>query len=462
MIALSPKQQALQLIEYSKKILIVGHDHPDGDCLGATLALALILKKIGKEATPAVVGEIPEVYNFFPQKDELKENFGEPRDLIISIESGKNKVDKLSYNVEDSKLNIIVTPQEGTLDAKDIKFSQGDFTFDLIIVLDTSEIAQLKDVYENNQQLFKEKPIINIDHHNTNKYFGQVNIVDPEATSTSEILVSIIEALGENLIDENIATYLLTGIIYDTWSFQNTNTTSKSLTVAAQLVAANADKEAIIRNIIKAKPANTLRLWGRILNNLKVDSEVGLAWSTIDNETVKNCQCENNTQTPALMNQFLGHVAEARIVLLLSEKEPNKISASLRIPQGLKKTIDAAKIASLFGGGGHPLAAGFQYEGKPLLEAEQEIIEKIKTYLRDEEKAGRLGEKPTWEKLDEPQIEKQESPEPNENQAKEQEPKTEKSPEEKQSEGIFPPDKLQEKSNNDDEFHIKESPNVDI
>jgi len=402
---LYPKQQALQLIEYSTKILIVGHANPDGDALGSTLALYFVLKKLGKDVTAATIGPIPEVYKFLPQCNELIQDFGESRDLIITLDCKENKVDKLSYNIKDNKLNIIITPEQGTIDAKNVKFSQGGLAYDLIIILDCSELSQLDYLHRNNKDLFTENPIINIDHHPTNKYFGQVNVVDPEASSTAEILVSIIESLGTNLIDANIATYLLTGIIFDTWSFQNTNTTPKSLTVAAQLCATGARKEEIIRYVLKAKPVSTLKLWGRILANIKEDGKYKLVWSKISFKDLEECGVGEEAQTSALMNQFLGHALGADLVLLLKEKKPKKITGSFRTSK--EGVINVAKIAKIFGGGGHPAAAGFLLENKSLEEAEAEVISKIKEYLDKE------AQKPVSDSQPKPQKIQKEEPKEN-------------------------------------------------
>lgn len=379
---LYPKQQALQLIEYSNKILIVGHGNPDGDSLGSTLAFYFILKKLEKDVTAAVVGQIPEVYKFLPNLEVLSTDFGEAQDLVITIDASDPKIDKLSYNIKDGKLNVIITPEKGSIDTKNIKFTQGGLAYDLVIVLDCSEPSQLQYLYENNKQIFTENPVINIDHHPTNKYFGKVNVVDPEASSTSEILVSIIESLGQNLMDANIATYLLTGIIYDTWSFQNSNTTPKALTVAAQLCATGARKEEIIRYVLKAKPVSTLKLWGRILANIKEDKEHKLVWSKITYNDLEECRVGEEAQTSALMNQFLGHALGANVVLLLKEIEPKKIAGSFRTSK--EGVINVAKLAKLFDGGGHPAAAGFIIEGKAPEQTEQEIISKVKKYLDKE------------------------------------------------------------------------------
>ncbi len=400
---LYPKQQALQLIEYSTKVLVVGHYNADGDSLGSTLALYFILKKLGKDVTAAIVGPITEAYKFLPNLQVLDQNFGQSRDLIITLENNEQTIDKLSYNIKDNKLNVVITPTKGVIDPKNVKFSQGKLAYDLVIVLDCSELSQLGFLYENDQDLFKENPVINIDHHPTNKYFGQVNVVDPEASSTSEILVSLIESMGQNLIDANIATYLLTGIIFDTWSFQNTNTTPKSLTVAAQLCATGARKEEIVRNVLKAKPVAVLKLWGKILANIQEDKPHKIVWSKISYSDLEASGVGEETQTSALMNQFLGHALGANVVILLKEVEPKKVAGSFRTSK--EGVINVAKMAKLLGGGGHPAAAGFMMNGKSLEEVENEVITKVKAYLEQEAQKPKI---PSDDKPQEIQEQKEE------------------------------------------------------
>lgn len=372
---LTPKQQALELITKSKNILLVTHAKPDGDALGSLTALYLVLNKLGKKATAVVVDVVASQYQFLPKLDEFVDQLNALRDFIISIDCVTATADKLAYNFQDGKLNIVITPKDGNFKPQDVSFTEGSFQFDLLITLDAADWDQLGDIYANNVKLFQGVPAINIDHHSTNDYYGTVNLVDLTATATAEILVGLIEALGPSLIDEDVATALLTGIISDTGSFQHSHTTPKSLTIAAQMVGFGARQQEIIKNLFKTKSLTTLKLWGKILMDIKFDPEHKLSWSAVPLQYFAETGAKKE-ETGGVIDELMTSVPGADIVLLLTEKEPREISGSVRT----KKGVNSADLAGLFGGGGHPGAAGFKLLDIDLASAEEVVINKIKEF----------------------------------------------------------------------------------
>lgn len=372
---LSPKQQFNLLIKKSKRILILTHINPEGDALGSTLALYLVLKNLDKEVTAVCQDPIPETFKFLPTISQIKQDFSGNKDFIVTIDISKVKPEKLKYKLEDNKLNIIITPKNGQFKPEDVSFEEGKYNYDLIIVLDCSNLDQIGKIYDKYVDLFYGVPIINIDHHATNEYFGKVNIVDLTATSVAEILVSLIESINPKFIDADIATCLLAGIITDTNSFKNSNTTPKSLTIAAQLVASGARQQEIIQHVYRTKPLSQLKLWGLILSKIQFDPQYKIAWSVVSQEDLKKVGAHKD-QTSGVIDELISGTPNADIILLITEKEPGLIVGSIRTTTN----VDAVEIAKLFNGGGHPRAAGFRIEDKSLSEAEKIILEKIRNY----------------------------------------------------------------------------------
>ena len=372
---LTPKQQALELINKSKNVLLVTHEKPDGDAIGSTVALYLVLNKLGKKTTVVIIDPIANNYQFLPKLDEFATQLTALRDFIISIDCAKATADKLAYNFQGGKLNIVVTPKDGNFNPQDVGFAEGNFQFDLIVALDAADWDQVGTLYANNVKLFQGTPVINIDHHASNDYYGTVNLVDLTASATAEILVGLVEALGPSLIDEDIATAILTGIVSDTGSFQHANTTPKALTIAAQMVGFGARQQEIIKYLFKTKSLTTLKLWGKILSNIRFDEEHKLSWSLVPLAWFDETGALKE-ETSGIIDELMTSVPGADIVILLSEKEPRTISGGIRT----KKGVDAAEIAALFGGGGHPGAAGFKLLDIELLAAEEVVVGKIREY----------------------------------------------------------------------------------
>jgi len=377
MMELSPKQQVVDILKNRQNILILTHKNPDGDALGGILGLYLTLRKMGKNVTAVCNDAAPAAYSFLPSVKEVSQNFGGSRDFVISLDISKVKADKVMYKVNGNHLDIIVTPLGGQFKHSDLISCEGCFNFDAIVVLDSPDLERIGSPYEKNPEIFYDIPLVNIDHHPGNDFFGKINLVDMTATSTSEILVSVIEALtgDPKFIDEEIATALLTGIITDTNSFQNTNTTPKSLTVAAQLVALGARQQDIIKNIYKTKTLSTLRLWGKALSNLVDESEHKFVWTSLSlaDFTAVNAL---ETESAGVIDELLKTAAGVDFALLLSEKNGD-LHGSLR---STNKSKDVSAIANLFGGGGHAMAAAFQIPATSLELSGAEVIKKIKEF----------------------------------------------------------------------------------
>ena len=358
---LSPKQQVTELIRKFNRILVVTHARPDGDALGSLLAVQTVLDRLGKDVTAVMRDDIPEMLQFLPGLDRVAKDVAGGRDLVVSVDTSKTPVDKLKYNTRDGKLNVIISPKEGGhYEESDVSVTSGSFNFDLIIVLDYPD-------------LFYETPVVNIDHHPSNDYFGAVNLVDLTATSTSEILVGVIEALGESLLDEDVATQLLTGLITDTGSFQNANTTPKSLTVSAQLVAAGGRQQEIVQHVYRTKPLSTLRLWGRALSRLKSDETAKMVWSSVSKQDFEETG-GTTSDAKNVIDALMSSAPDAEIILLLREGD-GKVDGSVRTTKG----VDATQVVGFWNGGGHKGAAGFEFKGT-LEEAEQGVVNQIRNW----------------------------------------------------------------------------------
>lgn len=372
---LSPKQQFIELINSAKSPLILTHQRPDGDALGSMTALFLTLERMGKKVSAVCVDPIPSVFKFLPAINQISTEFKGTRDLLVSIDVNETAPEKIFYKVENNRLNIVITPKNGQFDKEKIVIKDGGFKYDLVIILDSTALERLGLSFEDNPDLFFETPVVNIDHHSGNDHFGKVNIIDLTATSTAEILVSLIEALGQKF-DAEVATALLCGITTDTGSFQNANTTPKSLTVAAQLVAAGGRQQEIIRHIYKTRSITTLKLWGIVLSKMRLEESEQFIWSSLSTTDFTDAGA-NEDESAGVIDELLKTASGAKFALLLSERN-NGVHGSLR---SIAKGVDVSAIASIFNGGGHLAAAAFQVDNTNLGQESARIIKKIKDFI---------------------------------------------------------------------------------
>lgn len=273
---LSPSQQAIDLLQKSKNILIALPESLNGDSLGSALALASVLKALGKKVEIVAQEALPEQLLFLTDPSRVKNKITPWRDFIINIDTSQNKISRLRYETLNQTLKIFLsTPQK--IEERDIKLEPGTFYYDLIITLDAPDLESLGLIFEAHTELFFNKPILNIDHQAANEYFGEVNLVEPTAAACAEIVSRLIDGLGQ-VVNEETATALLTGLIVKTHSFQNSKTTPQALNLASLLITQGARQEKIIQHLFKTKPLNRLKLWGRLLGKLDHNEELKTAW----------------------------------------------------------------------------------------------------------------------------------------------------------------------------------------
>jgi len=393
----TPLQQIVNLLRQSEKILVLGHQNPDGDAIGSALALLLALRKLGKSVIAAAADPVPELLDFLPALESFETTIAGANDLIINFPLAERASAEVFHKIEDGVLKISVRPVGGAPFSKDeIEFAVGEADFDLIVCVDVPDLPQLGGLFDANPNIFYDIPVVNIDHHASNTGFGKVNFVDTTAASSSELVLRLLRSLesefNKKLLDEDVATLILTGIITDTGSFQNSNTTPRSLELSADLIEAGARQQEIIRHVYKTKQLSTLKLWGRVLSKIEFDEAHRIVWSTVTTEDFRATEAVE-TATDGLIDELLSNAPGAEVVLLLKQKGAT-VSGSLRTTT---PAISATAIAGIFGGGGHHAAAGFKIPNKKIEAIESEIIAKIQAVQA--ERLGLLTEKIESEKL---------------------------------------------------------------
>lgn len=359
--------------------MLITRPGSDGDTLGSLVGLGLALTKLGKEVVLICPDSVPPQLSFLPAISQVKQEFVGTRDLVVSIDLVKAPVDRISYRKDPAgkKLDILVTPKSGTIPEEAVEVAQSDFRFDLIIILDTPDLEQLAAIYDAHTRLFFETPVVNIDHHPGNDYFGKVNWVDLTATSTCEILVSLIESLagGESLWDADMATALLTGLLWDTQSFQSETTTPKSLTVAAQLIALGARQQEIVKSLFKTRPLSTLKLWGTILAGLKVDDRHRFVWAEVKKEELVGAGAQSS-EAGALMDELIKNASSEELAVIFLEETPEKVVV---LVHALGRNVNLNELARRLGGRGGTNRVLFSLPG-PIAAAREKVLEEIKTF----------------------------------------------------------------------------------
>ena len=253
------KQQVVERIKQANNILVTVSNNPSVDQLAACIGLTLLLNRMEKHATAVFSGKVPSTLEFLQPEKTIEATTDSLRDFIISLD--KEKADKLRYKVEDQVVRIFITPYKTSLSDKDLVFSQGEYNVELVLALGITDKSQIDQAITVHGKILHDATVISFNAGNgKTQNIGQINWQEPTASSLCEMIVSISEAFGTGLIDNQMATSLLTGIVAETARFSNAKTTPKVMTMSAQLMAAGANQQLIVSKLEPPNTAQTPRL----------------------------------------------------------------------------------------------------------------------------------------------------------------------------------------------------------
>lgn len=321
-------QQAIDLIAPARRIALLAHERPDGDCIGSALGLARILRTLGKNCVPACADPAPKNLSFLPGIETVAQ-------------------------------------------------SLGDENFDLVIALDANELYRYGTLHEQHRAFLERARILNIDHHLDSPGCGQVNIIDSTAAATAEILVLFQQQAGLPLPEE-AALCLLTGLITDTGSFQYTNTTPRSLEVAAELLRHGAMPHTAVQPIYRERPLAQARLQAAVIEQARTSCEGRLIWSWVTGETLARCGAtpEMDDNSASMLRDLAGVQVAA---FFRSHDEPDITRLSLRTAE----PYNAAEICRRLSngeGGGHARAAGATFH-QPIHDTIEFVVAELEKEL---------------------------------------------------------------------------------
>lgn len=310
-----------EAIKNNNSFIITSHIDPDGDSIGSVLALTLALLKKDKKAVPVINDDIPKKYEFLPGSNLITKRISGNYDALVAVDS--SDVERLGF-------------REGL------------------------------DRYAN--------VIINIDHHKSNTNFGNLNIVDSNASSAGEIIYGLLD--GEIEIDYDIALNIFTSIVTDTGSMRYSNTTSLSLRILADLVDKGVKPNYVSRQVFEKRSISSINLLKLALDTLELSADNKVASIYITKEMLEI--------TGALEEDIDGIINYAReiegveVAVLFREKEESLTKVGFRS----NEWMDVSKIAEKFNGGGHLRAAGCIMK-VPLGKAHKIVLNTVRMYIME-------------------------------------------------------------------------------
>jgi phosphoesterase RecJ-like protein len=336
---LDKNQQIINQIKKANKILITGYISWNEEVLLSSLSMKLILEKIGKKCDIVLENDDDknylkpplEIFSIFKGFDKIKKSLDNLSDFIISLNLENSQIEKVKYKISEKNLNFYITPSNGYFSQSDVKTKNSPFKYDLIIVLGTPDLDSLGQIYEKATDFFFKTPIINIDNHAANEEFGQVNLIDLNKTSISEIIFDIFNNTDQNYFNSDVFDCLLAGIIYKTKNFK-TPVTPQTLSATYNLITLGADKEKIMKQFYRSRDLNVFKLWGRALNNLaRLKDKNNLIWTTLSENDFKETETKEG-HLSNLIDEIIINIPgiDALIVFYKIKDESNVVIYSQR------------------------------------------------------------------------------------------------------------------------------------
>jgi phosphoesterase RecJ-like protein len=302
--------QIINHINGANHILLASHCDPDGDAVSSILAMGLAIAKLELKATLYNASPIPAVYRFLPSVERIVRHI--------------------------KKAN----------------------TYDVALVLDCGDLPRVGEASSTVSQI---PVVINIDHHISNTGFGDIQLVDPMACSTAEIVYRLIKAMGVR-IDKDIATSLYTGILTDTGSFRFSSTNQAAFAISKEMAELGVEPHEVAQHVYGTYSLGRIKLLNLALDSIEISDNGKLSIMTVTGAMFS----ETGTQPEDVdgMINYARRIEDVKVAALIQEQKNGKTDSNghCRYHVSLRSdgSVDVAAIAGSFGGGGHASAAVFQ------------------------------------------------------------------------------------------------------
>ena len=294
----------------ASRILVLTHEHPDGDAIGSAVALTHILRTLGLATTTVCADAVPEPFRFL---------------------------------TEGVMFENTLTPVSG----------------DVVVTLDCGDLKRTG--FAQQLTVFRRGggTLIHIDHHPKSDLskLATHNLVDSAASSTAEVLWRLFGMLGFERVSKEVATALLCGVFTDTGGFRHSNTSPRSFVLGATLLSCGARLKRIRENVSMHKSVSALKLWGIAFERI-YRHRLAIVSSVVTREDLEATGATDE-DIAGIVN-MLSAIPDTRIAMMIAEQQDYILKASMRTED---ERVDVGAIATLFGGGGHKKAAGFTTDG---------------------------------------------------------------------------------------------------
>jgi len=314
----------IQHLKSSDAVLVASHANPDGDAIGALLAMGYLLDALGKKTTLFNESPLPAVYRFLPAVHRIQRRLADPK------------------------------------------------SYDTAIILDCGDLAR---VGRQVDSILRIPTLINIDHHITNTRFGDLQLIDTDACATAEIVHRLFKRMAIP-INQEAATATYTGILTDTGSFRFSNTNRSAFAICQEMIELGVDPYKVAQHVYGTYSLGRIKLLNLALDSIEISENGKLSMMTVT-QAMLDKTGTHAEDADGLIN-YARRIKAVKVAALIHEQtnghKPNNSLSGYHVSLRSDGQVDVAAIASVFGGGGHPSAAGFSVQAS-LIELKAQLIE---------------------------------------------------------------------------------------
>ena len=313
--------EILKQIQKAEKIVILTHESPDGDAVGSSLAMKLIVEKLEKTAD-VIIPEYSRLFNFLPSAEEI---------------------------MTDSKIK----------------------NYDLAISVDCATLKRMakKEYFEN------AKSTIVIDHHGSNTMYGDLNYVNPASPACCEVLAGMLKYY-EIDITKDIGTCLMTGIITDTGGFRHVGITPETFEFTADLIRLGVDVPDIYKRTLNTKTRANFELSKKVMERMEILEDGKVTFTYMNKKDEEEVGAEPGDHEGLVE---IGRDIEGVEVSIFVRQKENEEAYKISMRSGNK--VNVSDICFLFGGGGHPRAAGALIQGN-VEQVKEKLMKEVRKALK--------------------------------------------------------------------------------
>jgi nanoRNase/pAp phosphatase (c-di-AMP/oligoRNAs hydrolase) len=372
--ALTPSQQFASAITETSRVLVVLPKGATIDQIVSALAVREFLVRRGKNVDVVCDGfVVPQQLRFLKEVSSIESAVRALQTFVISVNVATTKADEIAYNLVGDRLEIAITPKSGAYTASDVSTKTSQYAYGCVVLVGVMDLVSLGAVYSAHPDFFYTTPKVVIDCNPANERFGNINIVDVTTSSCAEIVYGLLRELEPSVLNEDVSTMIIAGMIAGTRRFTSPSLSPRTLEIASELTARGARRDEVMQALYRTRTLGTLKLWGRALARLKHDAVRRLAWTLLIRNDFVHAGADVDDLS-GVLDELMSNTPDADTFMVIYERDVDKVEV---LVSGVQPAMVMKKLAGLRGVRDEAGVGRVVFEGLRIVEVEKKMVETL-------------------------------------------------------------------------------------